>query len=213
MKQFFKRADLLNPRVVEESRIRTARGGALFLIASLISCILAINSFWSYLAKPEVAYVESIQVDTALSSRLPIELNITFPRLSCLDVELVALDVSGEVQLDVTSNLRKTRLRPDGQRISDEDLIEHVNQHSTQLPRGGAKSVSEKNECGSCYGAESGPADCCTTCHDVKDRYAAKGWDVQHVSKIAKQCLAELDHAELPIQPNEGCVLTGNISM
>eukprot|EP00490_Sorites_sp_Unknown_P004126 CAMPEP_0114659490 /NCGR_PEP_ID=MMETSP0191-20121206/17959_1 /TAXON_ID=126664 /ORGANISM="Sorites sp." /LENGTH=113 /DNA_ID=CAMNT_0001884883 /DNA_START=280 /DNA_END=619 /DNA_ORIENTATION=- len=34
----------------------------------------------------------------------------------------------------------------------------------------------DPNYCGSCYGAESTPNQCCNTCEDIQAAYHAKGW-------------------------------------
>jgi len=67
--------------------------------------------------------------------------------------------------------------------------------------------------CGSCYGAEAQEGDCCRTCHDVKVRYAARGWDTYNISREAAQCLRELNHPEIAMQAGEGCVLDAKLEV
>jgi hypothetical protein len=164
-----------------------------------------------YFGKPALEFTERIEVDTQLSRRMPVDLNITFPRLSCLDVELVALDVSGEAQLDLSSELTKTRLTPDGLPLGD--LRAHLNRDKLALTEKHQTYREASKECGSCYGAEMSPNDCCRTCHDVKERYSAKGWDVVKIGREAQQCLQELDHPEIAVQPLEGCRLQGSVTV
>jgi hypothetical protein len=210
--QFFKRADILHPKYREDARVRTSRGGLLFIIASSAAIILAINSLVSYFSKPILDYVEKIEVDTQLSRRMPIELNITFPKLSCVDVELVALDISGETQLDVSSDLIKTRLSPTGEPLGD-SIKGHLNRDKLALVEKFQQNTANKDSCGSCYGAEAGPHDCCNTCHDVKSRYSKRGWDVQKVAREAEQCLREIDHPEIAVQAQEGCNIQGTLQV
>lgn len=205
-----KRADLLHTRVVEDARVRTSRGGFLFILACTFSTVLAMNSLFRYFSKPAIEYVERIEVDTQLSRRMPVELNISFPRLSCLDVELVVLDVSGEAQLDLSAELAKTRLTPDGVPLGDV-LKGHPNRNREVLLEKHEEHKAKIEDCGSCYGAELSPDDCCNTCHEVKERYSTRGWDVLKISRESVQCLRELDHPEIAIQPFEGCQLHGTL--
>lgn len=210
--QLLKRADILHPKFREDARVRTSRGGLLFISASIAAFILATNSLISYFSKPILDYVERIEVDTQLSRRMPIELNITFPKLSCVDVELVALDISGETQLDVSSDLLKTRLSPLGEPLG-EGIKGHLNRDKLALAEKFQQKSIGKEACGSCYGAELGAGDCCYTCHDVKSRYSKRGWDVQGVAREAEQCLREIDHPEIAVQAQEGCNIQGTVQV
>jgi hypothetical protein len=207
-----KRVDFLGTRVVEDARVRTSRGGVLFLLACIVSCILAASSLMRYFSKPEIEYSERIEVDTQLSRKMPVELDVTFPRLSCMDVELVALDVSGEAQVDLAADLTKTRLTPEGKPLGD-GIKGHLNRDKLALVQKQEVHSASLPECGSCYGAGTRDDDCCRTCHDVKERYSSKGWDVQKISREAEQCLHEVDHPEIAVQPFEGCRLHGTLSV
>ena len=209
---FLKRADLVQTRLTEDARVRTERGGLLFLIAFLTSLVLASKSVINYLSQPLIEYTEHIEVDAELARRLYIELDMSFPHLSCLDIELVALDVSGEAQLDISSEISKVRLSPDGFILGDA-FKGHVNRDKAALAEKMKSLETVKEECGSCYGAEYGPDDCCKTCHDVKVRYASRTWDTLRISREAIQCLREIDHPEIAVQPQEGCKIHGSINV
>lgn len=154
------------------------------------------------------SYVETMHVDNRLNERLPIFVNVSFPRLSCADVELVVQDATGDSQIDVSSSLTKKRLHSNGTQLATEhEALVNRNKLIAKVPMG------EERPCETCYGGERTQGDCCITCHDVKTRYAEKGWDVLKVAREAKQCLAEVDHPEIGIEPGEGCVLAGFLNI
>lgn len=202
----------MQPLLTEDARVRTNRGGCLFLLAMSVSLALAAWSIHAYLTPPEIAYTERIEVDSLLSHRMPISLNISFPKLSCADVEFVVLDVTGEAQLDVSSDIVKQRLSPDGQFLTSDALKGHLNRDKMELQEKSKVYLNRAADyCGSCYGAELNQDDCCKTCHDVKVRYSQRNWDAVKVSREAEQCLWEMDHPEIAVQPNEGCNVHGEL--
>lgn len=207
MRSLLKRADLLQPRVEEDAKQKTSRNGCLFLFAYLASILLAYNSIATYLSPNQMLFSERMEVDTEMSAKLPVELGITFFHLSCVDVELVVLDVAGEAQINIDAkSLHKTRLDAEG-RFLGERIAGQVNRPAKRI----AAAATNQSSCGSCFGAEEFEGDCCPTCLDVKSRYQRRGWDVSHIQREAQQCVSELDHPEIAVQPGEGCLLEGVI--
>jgi hypothetical protein len=46
--------------------------------------------------------------------------------------------------------------------------------------------------CGSCYGAETNPGDCCNTCEQVQEMYRKKGWafvNAEGIEQVRTQIL------------------------
>lgn len=60
----------------------------------------------------------------------------------------------------------------------------------------------EKEECLSCYGAESRPGQCCNTCDQVKLAYRKKGWALDNMEQV-EQCKGEVEKENL--SQEEGC--------
>ena len=71
-----------------------------------------------------------------------------------------------------------------------------------------SKEVAVKEECGSCYGAESEEIKCCNTCDDVKKAYLSKGWALRDYKGIS-QCANE----KPMMFPEEGCRLKGALQV
>lgn len=57
--------------------------------------------------------------------------------------------------------------------------------------------------CGSCYGAEANPGDCCNTCEQVREAYRTKGWAFVNPDGI-EQCVREGFTEKLREQVDEG---------
>eukprot|EP00201_Polytomella_parva_P020208 CAMPEP_0175043532 /NCGR_PEP_ID=MMETSP0052_2-20121109/3244_1 /TAXON_ID=51329 ORGANISM="Polytomella parva, Strain SAG 63-3" /NCGR_SAMPLE_ID=MMETSP0052_2 /ASSEMBLY_ACC=CAM_ASM_000194 /LENGTH=374 /DNA_ID=CAMNT_0016306611 /DNA_START=547 /DNA_END=1671 /DNA_ORIENTATION=+ len=65
-------------------------------------------------------------------------------------------------------------------------------------------------ECGSCYGAEDFPGDCCNTCEDVRNAYRRRGWALTvHVV----QCEHDAYYEAVEAQRGEGCRMWGQLSV
>lgn len=91
------------------------------------------------------------------------------------------MDVSGEVQRDITHQILKVRLDQDGVLIPDS--------HSAD-PRNDLDRLNEQRSsdyCGSCYGgipsAENG---CCNTCDEVRQSYVNRGWSFNAPESITQ---------------------------
>ena len=108
--------------------------------------------------------------------RASTKINSPFVVLS-LDV----MDVSGEVQRDITHQIVKVRL--------DQNGILIPNSHSAD-PRNDLDRLNEQRSsdyCGSCYGGLSTNTNgCCNTCDDVRQAYINRGWSFNSPESIAQ---------------------------
>jgi len=127
--------------------------------------LLVVSELRSYLT-PVTS--DHLYVDTARGERIRINVNITFPNMPCAGLNLVAMDVAGEQQIDVVRNVVKTRYAIDGRKLGrelDEDdwkraggkcgpCFPQLTEHHERIPEGHEK-------------------DCCNSCADVKATYQA----------------------------------------
>lgn len=92
-------------------------------------------------------------------------------------LSLDVMDISGEQQRDLTHNIMKTRLNPQGEAIEDV---------SAGLGSDLDKAVAGKGEgyCGSCYGGLNPPTGCCNTCEEVRQSYVNRGWSFSNPDAI-----------------------------
>lgn len=208
-----RRLDLVQPRVTSEVSVRTRRGGALSLAAVVLAIAVSARDLRRWLWTNPAGTDERLTVDVELDRKLPIEFDMTFHALSCADVELVAMDSAGEVHLDMTAEVFKTRVDSKGRPVGGDAFPAGVNRDKLGLRERHATLAVPSGECGSCYGAETRPGDCCRTCHEVKMRYAAKGWDAFAIAREAVQCLREMNHPEIAVTPGEGCRLSAQLEV
>lgn len=183
-----------------ECQVRTTGGATLTLVVGFFIFLLFLHETIQYMSTQRV---DKVAVDTSLDERLQIKLNITFFALTCSQVNLVAMDVAGEHQLQVDHEMHKTRIGPTGEVIGEKVAAE-----IGKTANGSPSNALPKDYCGSCYGAK-GEGECCNTCESLKVAYAKKGWDTSAVL-TTEQCKRE--HVE-GSEPGEGCNLEGRLTV
>ena len=141
----------------------------------------------------------SVVVDRSRGEKLTVHLNVTYPRVPCYRectapmcsrrptilttnlgkvLSLDIIDISGELQRDITHNIVKTRLTEEGVSVRGSQVAELRN------------DIDKLNEqrasgyCGSCYGGEPPEGGCCNSCDSVREAYVRKGWSFGNPSAI-----------------------------
>lgn len=121
------------------------------LVGATIIALLFLSESYQYLFP---ARRDIISVDNSLNEKMVISFNISFPALSCAQVSLDAMDVSGDHQLRIEHAVFKERLSRNGRRIG-ERFRDGINTSPDADGGGdGSPSVLPPNYCGSCYGAK-----------------------------------------------------------
>ncbi|EDO17274.1 hypothetical protein Kpol_538p34 [Vanderwaltozyma polyspora DSM 70294] len=194
----------------EEVRIRTKMGGII-----TISCILTTLYLlsWEWSKFREVISKPQLVVDRDHSSKLELNLDISFPNVPCDFINLDIMDDSGDLQLDVLEyGFTKTRLDPDGKVLETDDF--------DMYKQDGAPST-DPNYCGPCYGSidqskndevEASERVCCQTCEDVRKAYVKAGWAF-YDGKGIEQCEQEGYVKKINSHLNEGCRVAGSASL
>lgn len=91
----------------------------------------------------------------------PTQFDLTFHHMPCSWISLDAMDVSGDVHLDLNDHdIYKRRLAADGAAVDEGTAHKLKSTHKAPPP---VDSVG----CGPCYGAEAEPGQCCNTCEEV----------------------------------------------
>lgn len=85
-------------------------------------------------------------------------------------VSVDVMDISGELQRDISHNVLKLRLDHNGAPVP--------NSHSAELQNDLEKIHGTKKDgyCGSCYGGVEPESGCCNTCDEVREAYVNRGW-------------------------------------
>jgi len=114
------------------------------------------------------------------------------------------MDISGELQRDLSHNVLKVRL--------DQHGVIVPNSYSAELRNDIDKmnDVKKTDYCGSCYGGLEPEGGCCQTCEDVRLAYVNRGWSFTNPDAI-EQCKDEGWAEKLREQANEGCNISGRI--
>ena len=146
---------------------KTSSGATVSVVSVAVILLLVISEFRAYLT-PTV--VDHLYVDTTRTERIKINLNITFPSMPCSGLNVVAMDVAGEQQIDVVSNIVKNRLSLDGKKLGRE-----IDDDTAR------RKLEEKHGCGPCFPQLSSPPTqldgkplgkrCCQSCADVRALY------------------------------------------
>jgi len=118
------------------------------------------------------------------------------------------MDVSGEHQLDIDHIIFKKRMDSMGRPLGVEKS--ELEPAATQPTVAVDKATVPPDYCGSCYGSETEPGQCCNTCNDVREAYRKKGWAFGHPDSI-EQCTREGFSKQLEDQKNEGCQIYGHL--
>lgn len=93
--------------------IQSSTGGIITLISFVIITLLMLNELMSYIWPP-IHHQLKVETRTTDLQRLNIYLNITFPSLTCHQIGIDVMDVSGETSIDSHDNLYRVKLASDG---------------------------------------------------------------------------------------------------
>ncbi|GBF88431.1 hypothetical protein Rsub_01143 [Raphidocelis subcapitata] len=171
------------PKVNEDFFQKTTSGGVITVVAYSFMLLLFLSETRLYLG---VHRSHELVVDSSRGETIAIDLDVVFPRMPCAWLSLDAMDVSGELHLDVDHDVYKQRLASNGAPIaqaerhvltppSKEPLPAAANGTGAAAAAGaaaagggaaGAGAGSAAAACGSCYGAESSEQPCCNTCDE-----------------------------------------------
>ncbi|KAF8964362.1 Sec1-like protein [Flammula alnicola] len=186
----------------EDVKVKTRTGALLTIISAAIILSVTMIEFLDY----RRVYIDtSIVVDKSRGEKLTVNLNVTFPRVPCYLVSLDVMDISGELQRDISHNVLKSRLDPQG-------VLVPTNSYSAELRNDLDKmnDVKKENYCGSCYGGLEPESGCCNTCEEVRQSYVNRGWSFANPDAI-EQCKDEGWADKLKEQGDEGCNVSGRI--
>ncbi len=211
----------LFPKVERDFITTTNTGGRTSLVLYALIAILTLNEVITFYGVRSRGG-ERVRVDRSLGGRLQVNLNVTFPELSCSDVHLDAMDVAGDNQMNIDDSWVKKRLDHEGRPIKGGEMIEVANENleaREKRERDNADDTKTKNGlppgyCGDCYGAQESDTQCCNTCDSVLAAYSKKGWNTRDVTVNSEQCQREHRSAgPAATKKGEGCNLSGSMEV
>jgi hypothetical protein len=186
-------------KTMEDVKVRTRTGAFLTLLSVAIILSFTTMEFLDY---RRVGIDTSVVVDRSRGEKLTVHLNVTFPRVPCYLMSLDLMDISGEVQRDISHDIIKTRLTAAGTAVAGAQVGELRN------------DIDRLNEqrmdgyCGSCYGGEPPEGGCCNSCDAVREAYTRRGWSFGNPGGI-DQCVEEHWSDHIQEQSSEGCNVAG----
>ncbi|KAI0252341.1 Sec1-like protein [Lactifluus subvellereus] len=184
---------------MEDVKVRTRTGAFLTLVSVAIILSFTLMEFVDY---RRVDIDTSVVVDRSRGERLTVHLNVTFPRVPCYLLSLDLIDITGELQRDITHSVVKTRLTAAGTAVPGSqigDLRNDIDKLNEQRASG---------YCGSCYGGEPPEGGCCNSCDAVREAYVRRGWSFGNPNTI-DQCVEEHWSDQIQEQSSEGCNVAG----
>jgi len=188
-------------KTTDDVKVKTRTGAFLTLLSAAI--ILAFTTI-EFLDYRRVTVDTSIVVDRSRGEKLTVNFNVTFPRVPCYLLSLDVVDISGELQKEVSHNVLKSRLDSEGRPIRHAISAELKND---------LEKINESrgsDYCGSCYGGVEPEGGCCQTCDDVRTAYMNRGWSFSNPEAV-EQCTREGWADKLKEQASEGCNMSGRL--
>ncbi|GBE83107.1 endoplasmic reticulum-derived transport vesicle ERV46 [Sparassis latifolia] len=188
-------------KTTEDVKVKTRTGALLTLVSAAIILSFTMIEFFDY---RRVIVDTSIVVDRSRGERLTVNMNVSFPRVPCYLLSLDVMDVSGDLQTDISHNILKTRLTSAGVPVPNAQSSELRNDIDKMNEQRGA------DYCGSCYGGTPPENGCCNSCDDVRKAYTDRGWSFNRPDSI-EQCVNEGWSDKLKEQASEGCNISGRV--
>ncbi|KNC81331.1 hypothetical protein SARC_06349 [Sphaeroforma arctica JP610] len=209
------------PKTIDDFAVKTSAGGLISLFSMVCIALLFLGELNHYLT---TKVQDRLIIDTTLSQRLKIELDVTMHHLPCSQLGVDVMDVSGESQHEVSDNITKQRLDKNGNYISadvndgaglsvdglpEQDMLDRALQRRNRGMQH-AKLILPDDYCGSCYGAETEEMKCCNTCDEAQQAIKDAGI---YVPDNIEQCVREGKEDHLEAGWDEGCRVRGYVEV
>lgn len=203
-------------KVPEDLRTQSSIGGIISVISVVVITGLFLSELMSFLTPTRTS---KLSVDGGRDERLQIHLDIDFPHVNCEIMGVDALDVGGNVQLEITNHMYKTAIDHEG-RVVNEGGRTRLERHVRSAEADKAAVVGRVGTeagtkgCESCMGAQMRADECCNTCDEVRKAYEKRGWllmDLQSVPQCVREGVKSLTGGEY--DPRHGCNVHGYIEI
>ncbi|KAJ9505774.1 hypothetical protein QJQ45_021497 [Haematococcus lacustris] len=188
----------------EEFFTRTLAGGVITMTSSVIMLLLFLSELHSWAV---INTQHELMVDSSRGETIRINVDLTFPHMPCSWLSLDAMDVSGDLHLDVQDHdIYKQRLSANG------NPLKEAARHDVASTKAATQLVNGNVTCGACYGAEEAEGQCCNTCDEVRAAYRKKGWAFTGLEHI-DQCKHDEYIGSIKEQAGEGCRMWGHLEV
>jgi hypothetical protein len=173
-------------KVEEDFQVKTGTGAFLTMLTWVVVVVLLFTELRSFF---RVEATEHMVVDTAMHTGIRVNMNITFHALSCAEVQMDAMDVSGYNQLNVEHDLVKWRLRASDGSVVGAPVTSVIGNNPSAEEVEAAKKLPPlpADYCGSCHGAETLGVRCCNNCEELKMAFRARQWSMKDILRNSTQ--------------------------
>lgn len=196
-------------KTLDDRKIKTGTGGLITIACIFTTFILLWNEYLDYnkiVLRPELV------VDRDRNTKLPINIDITFPQMPCDLLSLDVMDLTGDVEFDLIQNgFTRIRLDQNGNEIEETEFTANQNKAANFV------GMNNNGYCGPCYGSMNQEENnnkpdnektCCNTCDDVRVAYSLIGWKFFD-GKDIEQCEREGYVDRINSRLGEGCRVKG----
>jgi len=198
------------PKTLDDFKERTSSGAAVSIVSCSVIALLVLSELRAYFTP---VTTDHLYVDTTRGQRIRININVSFPSMPCAGLNLVAMDVAGEQQIDVVNNIVKTRWSLDG-RTNLGPLLDDE-QVRRRLGRSCGPCFAHLDKAKQAAAAQIASDRCCNACSDVKSLFNSLDKELGLKWELHPLCQHEavmLDPARLETI-HEGCNLFGHLEV
>lgn len=188
---------------------KTTTGAVVTIVSGVVMFVLFCSELSNFLA---TRTLEAMKVDPTLGERLVINFDITFHALHCAAVNMDAMDVAGEQQNGLLTDVTKTRLAAGTGEVvgvgvrTQLQAKAHGAGEDHEHGEGQGHGQAPMDPC-NCYGAENEEIKCCNTCELLTRAYELKGWSTLSLGSTPQCANTAMG------EPGEGCNIAGHMSV
>jgi hypothetical protein len=185
---------------------KSTSGGVITIVTGVLMAILFMSELGVYLKHRTT---NTLSVDTSRGETMTVHLDISLPKMPCSWVSIDAMDVTGDVHLEVHDHgIKLQRLDRRGEPKRNTEAEAH--QFGSKAGPLNQEKDLDPTRCESCYGAEDEVVKCCNTCAEVREQYSKRNWSMPDVKSV-EQCVREGFTSEIDSQKGEGCRISGEM--
>ena len=154
---------------LDDFQVKTVSGASVTVISLLLIVFLLLSEFSDWASRE---FKPSIRIDPGRKEKMVVHVDVSFPHIPCFLVGIDVMDVAGDFQNDISTDMFKQRLDRSGNPIHKKKqgkVGEKTSHDIVEAKRNGTY-------CGNCYGASNG---CCNTCDDIKAAYEKVAWSLK----------------------------------
>jgi len=207
------------PKYRDDLKVRSLCGGLFSVSAVILMGVLFVSEVLDFLTP---TLVDHLVIDEKGDEHIRVNLNVSFPRVSC---DLIAFDIKdshpwgqGATHSGNEDEISVRRIRKDGSIVMEDFAVWKsaggvMSEDKVVAEKKEGEAEKKEEECASCYGAETEERKCCPRCQDVLDAYRAKGWAAMNPKAFSQCKTQDVELKQKLDQHDQGCNFAGHIEI